>query len=89
MYEEASQVANDAVGGIRTVASFCAEKKVMDLYQKKCDAPMKQGVRVGVVSGLGFGISSFALFGAYAVCFYAGAVLVEKGQATFGQVFKV
>ncbi|KAK9114166.1 hypothetical protein Syun_020963 [Stephania yunnanensis] len=27
MYEEASQVANNAVGSIRTVASFCAEKK--------------------------------------------------------------
>lgn len=30
MYEEASQVANDAVSSIRTVASFCAEQKVMD-----------------------------------------------------------
>ncbi|KAK4848151.1 hypothetical protein QYF36_009814 [Acer negundo] len=28
MYEEASQVANDAVGSIRTVASFCAEEKM-------------------------------------------------------------
>ncbi|KEH36681.1 ABC transporter B family protein [Medicago truncatula] len=28
MYEEASQVANDAVGSIRTVASFCAEQKM-------------------------------------------------------------
>jgi hypothetical protein len=36
MYEEASQVANDAVGSIRTVASFCAEDKVMELYRKKC-----------------------------------------------------
>ena len=30
MYEEATQVANDAVGNIRTVASFCAEKRIMD-----------------------------------------------------------
>ncbi|MCI16475.1 ABC transporter B family member 9-like, partial [Trifolium medium] len=29
MYEEASQVATDAVSSIRTVASFCAESKVM------------------------------------------------------------
>ncbi|KAJ1418724.1 P-loop containing nucleoside triphosphate hydrolase [Sesbania bispinosa] len=35
LYEEASQVANDAVGSIRTVASFCAEEKVMELYQEK------------------------------------------------------
>ncbi|KAJ1441010.1 P-loop containing nucleoside triphosphate hydrolase, partial [Sesbania bispinosa] len=42
-YEEASQVATDAVGNIRTVASFCAESKVMDMYKKKCSGPEKQG----------------------------------------------
>ncbi|XXG82230.1 hypothetical protein AAC387_Pa10g0220 [Persea americana] len=48
MYEEASQVANDAVSCIRTVASFCAEQKVMDLYEKKCEAPIKHGRRQGI-----------------------------------------
>ncbi|XXG76262.1 hypothetical protein AAC387_Pa08g0646 [Persea americana] len=47
MFEEASQVANDAVGSIRTVASFCAEDNVMDnvmeLYKKKCEGPLKAG----------------------------------------------
>ncbi|XP_044495138.1 ABC transporter B family member 9-like [Mangifera indica] len=89
MYEEASQVANDAVGSIRTVASFCAEKKVMDLYQKKCNAPMKQGVHLGLVSGGGFGFSFFALYCTNAFCFYIGSVLVDHGKATFGEVFKV
>ncbi|KAK6928923.1 ABC transporter type 1, transmembrane domain [Dillenia turbinata] len=76
MYEEASQVANDAVGGIRTVASFCAEKKVMDLYEKKCKGPEKQGVRSGLISGAGFGFSFFVQFSANAFCFYIGALLV-------------
>ncbi|KAJ9690876.1 hypothetical protein PVL29_013168 [Vitis rotundifolia] len=89
MYEEASQVANDAVGSIRTVASFCAEKKVMDMYQQKCDAPMKQGVRLGLVSGAGFGFSFFALYCTNAFCFYIGSILVQHGKATFGEVFKV
>ncbi|MBA0663484.1 hypothetical protein Goklo_003599, partial [Gossypium klotzschianum] len=89
MYEEASQVANDAVGGIRTVASFCSEKKVMGLYQEKCQAPMKQGVRLGLVSGSGFGFSFFALYCTNAFCFYLGAVLVKHGKATFEEVFKV
>ncbi|OVA18948.1 ABC transporter [Macleaya cordata] len=89
MYEEASQVANDAVGSIRTVASFCAEQKVMDLYQKKCEAPMKHGIRLGLVSGAGFGFSFFALYCTNALCFYIGAVLVKHELATFGEVFKV
>lgn len=89
MYEEASQVANDAVGSIRTVASFCAEKKVIDMYQEKCDAPMKNGVRLGLVSGAGFGFSFFALYCTNAFIFYIGAVLITHGKATFGEVFKV
>ncbi|OAY74070.1 ABC transporter B family member 4, partial [Ananas comosus] len=70
MYEEASQVANDAVGSIRTVASFCAERKVMSIYAEKCDAPMQQGVRQGVISGLGYGFSYLLLYCTYALCFY-------------------
>lgn len=89
MYEEASQVANDAVGGIRTVASFCAEEKVMQLYKKKCEGPMKTGIRQGLVSGTGFGLSFFLLFSVYATSFYAGARLVDAGKTTFADVFKV
>lgn len=89
MYEEASQVANDAVSGIRTVASFGAEDKVMKIYEQKCEAPLKQGVRLGIVSGASFGFGSLALYCANAFCFYIGAVLVKHDEATFGEVFKV
>ncbi|RYQ89507.1 hypothetical protein Ahy_B09g096111 isoform D [Arachis hypogaea] len=89
MYEEASQVANDAVGSIRTVASFCAEDKVMELYRKKCEGPMKSGIRQGVISGSGFGISFFFMFCVYATSFYAGARLMKAGKATFSDVFRV
>lgn len=89
MYEEASQVANDAVGSIRTVASFCAEEKVMELYKKKCEGPMKSGIRQGLISGTAFGVSFFLLYSMYATSFYAGARLVEDGKTTFGDVFQV
>ncbi|MBA0763440.1 hypothetical protein Gotri_012880 [Gossypium trilobum] len=89
MYEEASQVANDAVGSIRTVASFCAEEKVMELYKKKCEGPMKTGIKQGLISGTGFGVSFFFLFSVYATSFYAGAQLVEHGYTTFRDVFQV
>jgi len=67
-YEEASQVATDAVGGIRTVAAFSAEKKVMEAYEKKCESPIKQGIREGVVGGLGFGFSFLAFYFTYMLC---------------------
>ncbi|CAN6336920.1 unnamed protein product [Urochloa humidicola] len=89
MYEEATQVANDAVSGIRTIASFCAEPKVMKTYYGKCKAPLRQGIRQGIVSGLGFGVSFFILYCTYALCFYVGAKFVLDGKATFTEVFRV
>ncbi|XP_043709889.1 ABC transporter B family member 21-like [Telopea speciosissima] len=89
MYEEASQVANDAVGSIRTVASFGAEEKVMQLYKKKCEGPLKTGIRQGLISGVGFGLSFFLLFCVYGASFYAGAQLVAHGKTTFTKVFRV
>ncbi|ONI27777.1 hypothetical protein PRUPE_1G104400 [Prunus persica] len=89
MYEDASQVANDAVGSIRTIASFCAEEKVIELYQKKCEGPIKTGIRRGLISGIGFGLSFFFLFSVYACSFYAGARLVAAGKTTFSDVFRV
>ncbi|XP_057465279.1 ABC transporter B family member 9-like [Actinidia eriantha] len=89
MYEDASQVANDAVGNIRTIASFCAEKKVMDMHQNKCEAPMKRGVRIALMSGTGFGFSLFAFYCTMAFCFYIGAILVRHDKASYEDVFKV
>ncbi|KAL8224785.1 hypothetical protein R6Q57_017342 [Mikania cordata] len=89
MYEEASQVANDAVGSIRTVASFCAEEKVMQLYRVKCEGPKKTGIKQGLISGIGFGVSFFLLFCMYAASFYAGARFVKAGITNFTDVFRV
>ncbi|KAI0528833.1 hypothetical protein KFK09_001376 [Dendrobium nobile] len=89
MYEEASQVANDAVGSIRTVASFSAEEKVMELYMNKCEGHIKTGIKQGVIGGIGYGVSFFILFCVYAICFYIGAPLVLDGKTTFRKVFQV
>ncbi|PIA37910.1 hypothetical protein AQUCO_02900041v1 [Aquilegia coerulea] len=89
MYEEATQVANDAVRNIRTVASFCGEEKVMSLYRNKCKAPKKTGKNLGLITGFGFGISFFFVFSSYAITFYVGAQLVQNGKATFEEIFRV
>ncbi|PQP93149.1 hypothetical protein Pyn_23953 [Prunus yedoensis var. nudiflora] len=89
IYEEASQVANDAIGSIRRIASFCDEEKVMDLYRRKCEAPTEAAKKQGLISGIVFGISLFSLFCVYATSFYAGAKLVEARKTTFSHVFQV
>ncbi|KAG8370995.1 hypothetical protein BUALT_Bualt13G0041100 [Buddleja alternifolia] len=89
LYEDATQVASDAVGSIRTVASFCAEEKVMELHQEKCKYPMRLVIRQGLISGASFGMSLFFLYSVYATCYYAGARLVDSGKITFSDVFRV
>ncbi|XP_061991012.1 ABC transporter B family member 11-like isoform X2 [Rosa rugosa] len=89
MYEDASQIANDAVGSIRTLASFCAEEKVIELYQRKCEGPIKNGIRQGIVTGIGFGLSFFLQFSVFALSFYTGGLLVSAGKTTFSAVFQV
>ena len=89
LYEEASQVANDAVGNIRTIAAFCAEEKVMNLYQKKCLGPIKTGIWQGIVSGTSFGLSLFLVFSVNSCSFYAGARRVENGKTSISDVFRV
>ncbi|XP_048129254.1 ABC transporter B family member 21-like [Rhodamnia argentea] len=89
LYGEASQVASDAVANMRTVASFCAEEKMVALYQTKSRGRLKGGVRKGIISGIGFGLSFFLLFFVYAVSFHVGAELVGQNKTTFPKVFRV
>ncbi|KAK3161654.1 hypothetical protein QOZ80_1BG0079800 [Eleusine coracana subsp. coracana] len=89
MSENASQVVTEAIGSIRTVASFCAEKRVIESYNKKCQASMKQSIRSGMIGGLGFGFSYLVSYLAYALCFYVGAQFVHEGKSTFKDVFRV
>ncbi|PUZ55213.1 hypothetical protein GQ55_5G194300 [Panicum hallii var. hallii] len=89
LYEDASQVATDAISSIRTVASFCAEKRVMTIYDHKCEASKNQGVRTGMVGGLGFGFSFMMMYLTYGLCFYVGGQFVRHNKSSFGDVFKV
>ncbi|CAN6278442.1 unnamed protein product [Urochloa humidicola] len=89
IYEQASTIASDAIGNIRTVASFCIEERIVENYRKKCEGPVKQGVRQGAISGAGYGFSFALLFCFYAVSFYVGALFIHNGTADVGQVFKV
>lgn len=88
-YEEASQIAKDAVSNIRMVGSFCAQERILEMYTKKCKGATVNGIREGLIGGLGFGLSMCSVYLVYAATFYAGARFVEDGKATFPQVFCV
>jgi ATP-binding cassette subfamily B (MDR/TAP) protein 1 len=82
-------VAGDAVSSIRTVASFCAEDTVVQLYEEKCKMPLNSGIKQGYISGTGLAFSSFVQYACNALAFWVGAILVKENKTTFGDVFKV
>ncbi|CAI5536824.1 unnamed protein product [Closterium sp. Naga37s-1] len=88
-FQEASRVANDAVGAMRTVAAFGAEQRVQELYNERCSTPIRAGIRKAHVSGAGLAFGQFAIFAVYALSFWLGGKLVEWGYATFTDVFQV
>ncbi|MCD7454235.1 ABC transporter B member 11 [Datura stramonium] len=89
LYEQASQVASDAVGNIRTVASFCAQEKVMELYKKESDGPIKSRTGKGMITGISYAITSSFIFFVYAASGYAGARLVQDGKITTSDYLSV
>ncbi|KAL3698000.1 hypothetical protein R1sor_012076 [Riccia sorocarpa] len=86
---QAAQVASDAVSNIRTVASFCAEEKIVQLYAKKLKAASIANIRKGLLNGFTYGIANFCLFCGYAIAFYAGAKFALQGRVKINEVFLV
>ncbi|KAH6827067.1 P-glycoprotein 11 [Perilla frutescens var. hirtella] len=89
MYEKASQVANDGVSNIRTVASFCAQEKVVEIYMNKCEGAAARRRKLGLIGGIGFGASILSMYLVYAATFYAGARLIQERKTTTSHMFRV
>lgn len=88
-YGRASMVAGEAVGNIRTIAAFCAEDKVLDLFIRELEEPKKRTVLRGQLSGIGYGISQFFMYASYGLALWYASTLVKAGEAVFGDVLKV
>jgi ATP-binding cassette subfamily B protein len=83
----ASEVAVEALGGMRTVRSFSAEPKEISRYRAAIAASLELAFRrIGLQAGF-FGIAFFAAFGAGSLVFWYGARLVAAGDLTAGSLF--
>lgn len=69
-YLKANMLAGEAVSNIRTVAAFCAEEKVLDLYSKELVEPSQSSFRRGQTAGIFYGISQFFIFSSYGLALW-------------------
>ncbi|CAM0944818.1 unnamed protein product [Alopecurus aequalis] len=87
-YLKANMLAAEAVSNMRTVAAFCAEEKVIKLYEDELREPGKRSFRRGQGAGVFYGVSQFFLFSSYALALWYGSQLMSKELATFKSVMK-
>lgn len=69
-YLKANMLAGEAVSNIRTVAAFCSEKKVLDLYARELVEPSKKSFNRGQIAGIFYGISQFFIFSSYGLALW-------------------
>ncbi len=69
-YTAAGGVAEEAIAGIRTVASLCGERRERDRYSLHLRAALAAGIRKSRTNGLGFGAVMGSFFAAYALALW-------------------
>ena len=82
-YLRANMLAGESVSNIRTIAAFCSEEKVLDLYARELVGPSKRSFTRGQIAGIFYGVSQFFIFSSYGLALWYGSVLMGKGLAGF------
>ncbi|CAN6227169.1 unnamed protein product [Urochloa humidicola] len=88
-YARASSVAAGAVSNVRTVAALCAQGNIVGTFDRALDAPVSKARRRSQVMGVILGLSQGAMYGAYTVTLWAGALFIKRDESKFGDVSKI
>ncbi|KAF1322463.1 Multidrug resistance protein abc superfamily, partial [Globisporangium splendens] len=85
----AGSLVAEAIGSIRTVASFSMEKAVNKAYVAFIGESKSTDISTGIIAGVSFAISQGTLFLTLAYLFWIGGLWVSKDIITFEDMFTV
>lgn len=88
-YARASSIAAGAVSNVRTVAALCAQGNIVGTFDRALDAPVSNARRRSQIMGVILGLSQGAMYGAYTVTLWAGALFIKRDESKFGDVSKI
>lgn len=88
-YARASSIAAGAVSNVRTVAALCAQGNIVGTFNRALDGPVSKARRRSQVMGVILGLSQGAMYGAYTVTLWAGALFIKRDLSKFGDVSKI
>ncbi|KAF8902794.1 multidrug resistance protein 1 [Gymnopilus junonius] len=86
-HEDSAQMACEAVGTIRTVASLTRERDCCEVYEKSLRAPLKSAVRACITSTFAYALSQALTFFAISLVFWYGSRLVADEVYNSNQFF--
>lgn len=73
--------------GIASVQAYNIESKVGDDYEKALMPECADKVKTGMIAGLVFGFSQFAIFLSFAIIFYVGTNMLVNMELYFADFF--
>ncbi|CAI5730066.1 unnamed protein product [Hyaloperonospora brassicae] len=85
----AGSLLSEAIGSIRTVASFSMEEAMNTMYVSYLNVSKEADVKIGVIGGMAFGVSQGAMFLVMAFLFYVSGRWISRGIITFEEFFMV
>jgi len=88
-HEESAQLACEAAGSIRTIASLTREDDCLQIYSKSLEEPLRRSNRSSIGSNLLYALSQSLFFLVIALVFWYGALLVSRREATIFEFFIV
>ncbi|KAA8533066.1 hypothetical protein F0562_033401 [Nyssa sinensis] len=87
-YNQAGNIAEQAIASVRTVYSFVGEKKTMKEFSEALQGTVKLGLEQGLTKGLGIGGDGI-VFAIWAFMFWYGSRMVMYHGTRGGDVFAV
>lgn len=75
-YSMAGAVAEEVLGGIRTVVAFGGEEKEVHRYSDRLKEAEKNGNKKGLFTGIGIGVMWLITYCAYGIALWYGAAMV-------------
>ncbi|KAI0252871.1 P-loop containing nucleoside triphosphate hydrolase protein [Lactifluus subvellereus] len=88
-HEDPAQLACEAAGAIRTVASLTREDDYVELYSKSLEEPLRHSNQTAIWSNLLYSLSQSFVFFVISLVFWYGSRLVSYGEFTTKQFFTV
>ena len=87
-YEDASQIATEAIENVRTVYSLVKEDFFVSMYAQNILGPHRLVIRGTMLSSFGYGLSQALTLFAFCLAFYYGAQLIIWKLYDVNQVFR-